>query len=178
MPKKKLHKGQMSSNPKSPMGKGQPATRKDDKRHNSKFVKPGRNPAFSSPEELKQRADEYFAWTDANPYQQVKIFPNGKRTTKGIVPVMKAYTLYDFWDFCGVSEYWYYNFKSNKKLCTDAFLQVLREIETKIRANQVRGALSGFFKENLVARLNGISDKLQQEHTGEIITKITGMEIK
>ena len=62
-------------------------------------------------------------------------------------------------------------FKADYSAKSEDFRQVLQAIEATIRSQQVSNALVGNYKENLVARLNGISDTIKQEHSGEITTR-------
>lgn len=59
-------------------------------------------------------------------------------------------------------------FKNDYSSKSQDFCRVLQAIEETVRTQQVSNALVGNYKENLVARLNGISDTIKQEHSGNI----------
>ena len=119
-------------------------------------AKHGRDKLFETPELLWDAACEYFEWVDNNPFVKTKTVVSEK---SGIlseeIPTQRAYTRMAFYIFIGCSDKWMCNFK---KICSDDFLTVIQRIENIIDNNQIEGAMSGHFKENLVSRLQGLAE--------------------
>jgi hypothetical protein len=70
------------------------------------------------------------------------------------------------------------NFEQNNKDSKD-FMPIITRIKEIIYNQKFSGAAAGFFNANIIARDLGLSDKVNNEHSGEVSVKqITGMEIK
>ncbi|MDO5829153.1 MAG: hypothetical protein Q4Q25_03280, partial [Methanocorpusculum sp.] len=59
-------------------------------------------------------------------------------------------------------------FKAEYEKRDDSFCGVISFIEESVRRQMVEGALVGNYKENLVARLNGISERITQEVKADV----------
>lgn len=55
---------------------------------------------------------------------------------------------------------------------------MLQAIEESIRQQQVENAMVGNYKENIVSRINNISDTIRQEVSGELNTNRKGMSVQ
>lgn len=135
--------------------------------------KVGRPPKFKTPLELAEIADKYFAWCEANPIETSKRkLVGAKQTGKGseaksdetVFTAKRPYTLDGFCLFANIPHW--PMFKQTKKYQTKEFLTVIYAIEATIRDQQVSGAAVGIFNSNLVARLNGIADKVDNTVNG------------
>lgn len=60
----------------------------------------------------------------------------------------------------------------------ESFSAVIDIIKTSIKSNQIDGAVIGQYKENIIARLNGISDRIDEKQIGgfTVIVKDTDEE--
>lgn len=123
----------------------------------------GRPPRYQRAEELWKKFEDYATWVKNTPIQ-ASIALQGKKTAgtmekgqQGTHHVTRPLTLDGFKVFAHISDW--PMFKRTKKYQTKDFLVVIRAIEDIIRDNQVSGAMANVFNSNLVARLNGISDK-------------------
>lgn len=123
----------------------------------------GRPPRYKRAEELWRKFEEYASWVKKTPIQ-ASVALSGKRATgatekgqQGTHHVTRPLTLDGFKVFAHISDW--PMFKRTKKYQTKEFLVVIHAIEDIIRDNQVSGAMANVFNSNLVARLNGISDK-------------------
>lgn len=126
----------------------------------------GRPPKFSTPLELAQVADEYFAKCDKEDYIiNTRKAAGSSQTAKNgsdikademEIRVKYPYTLDGFADFANIG-----NWRQWRKDHGEdpGFRTVIDAIETRIRERQVVGAMVGAYKENLVSRLNGIAEK-------------------
>jgi len=59
----------------------------------------------------------------------------------------------------------------------EAFSSISARIREERRDDHLSGGMVGIYKENITARLNGLTDKVEQ-NINATITQITGMEIK
>lgn len=126
-------------------------------------------------DELWEDAMLYFEWCDENPVDAPISVIRYKKEKHGGSKEMKKqdqqenvtrpYTLYGLCAFLGIARW--YKFKA-QYIEKEGFEDVLLTIENVIASQQIDGAMTGVFKENLTARLNGLADKTQQELNGEI----------
>lgn len=84
--------------------------------------------------------------------------------------IARPYSLVAFRLHAGIKRDWD-TFKKSYSARSQAFCGVLYAIEQTIRQQQVDNAMVGNYKENLVARINNISDTIHQEVSGELNTK-------
>lgn len=142
------------------------------------------NPEYKRPKELWDDAIAYFEWCDKNPVDGYVNITRYKKEKKGNeneakkqdhkMQVTRPYTLFGFCAFSGITSWARFKAKytdPEKYLHASDFDDVIRTIENVIASQQVDGAMAGMFKENLVARLNGIADKTQQEVEGSVETR-------
>jgi hypothetical protein len=62
--------------------------------------------------------------------------------------------------YCGLSGW---RILESYKKRGDDFMQIITYIETSIQVNQKLGAIVGYFKENIIARMQGINDSQKVE---------------
>lgn len=137
----------------------------------------GRPRKFDTPEELWNKALEYFEWEDSHPWE-LKSAANsmvqndeesysGKRrnsVSQNVRVLQVPYTVYHLQAFLGISRW--ADFKRNYAE-RDGFLEVINAIDSIITGQQVKGAMVRQFDSNLVARLNGIAEVTKSEITGK-----------
>lgn len=124
--------------------------------------KHGRDKLFSTPELLLEAAHEYFQWCDENPWISEKTGYNSNGAYSEEKPTARPYSLGGFALYVGASESW---LKEFRKTADKDFLAVISEIDTVIRTQQVEGATVGAFNANIVARINGIVEKVENHNT-------------
>lgn len=149
---------------------------------NNKFwqqrSKHGRDRLFENAELLLEAAYEYFNYCDTNPLESEETEIKAVKGTdeKGNDKTLaikeektkkknlgRPYTLEGFILYCGASESWLRQFKRSLDPEKDQdFFTVIEQIETIIRLNQKEGAIVGKFNANIIARLQGISEKVEQ----------------
>lgn len=126
--------------------------------------KHGRDKLFKTPEQLRQALYEYVATVEENAWEtnQTTVGDNGiSSTTKTF---QRPLSRKGFYLFIGCSDSWLKEFKRN---CSKDFLLVIEEIENTIDTQQFDGASIGVFKENIIARIQGLSDKQENIITVE-----------
>lgn len=110
--------------------------------------KHGRDKLFATPELLWDAACEYFEWCTNNPI----LDPRNNQGAK----IPRPFTIDGFLLYVGASRNYLFEFKRN---CTKDFLAVIVQIEQTIYNQKFEHAAVGIFKDNLIARDLGLSDK-------------------
>lgn len=132
--------------------------------------KHGRNRLFESPELLWEAACEYFEWCNSSPWISSKKKKKGEdyeETEES--PTERPYTITGLLFYIGASYgYW----TEAKKNSSEDFLNIMARIEQVIQTQQFEGALVGAYSHNLVARLNGLSDKQEVNSTANVKASI------
>ena len=137
----------------------------------------GRPRKVKSPQELWNKAVEYFQWVDENPWQRKNASQANSQSginstnhlNQNVQLFPRAYTLYGLCAYMGICKW--ADFKRNY-IDRNGFLEVINAIENIVTAQQVDGAMIHQFDSNLVARLNGIADTTKTELTGKDGTPI------
>lgn len=119
----------------------------------------GRPRKFSSPEEFLDAAREYIEWSESAPLMDEKIFCQQGEIIRANVTHPRVMTLGALRTFIGISDACYIDYRRNPE-----FSSVIMSVEEIIRNQKLAGAAAGIFKENLICREIGLTDK--QEHTG------------
>lgn len=136
-------------------------------------------PRYESPDELWEDAKKYFEWCDNNPlaaasnvtrYKKEESIGNkGKKKVKSgktdvqLQNIGRPYTLYGLCAFAGIVKW--SDFKRTY-LSKAGFEEVIATIENIVASQQIDGALTGLFKENLASRLNHLAEKQEFELGG------------
>ena len=121
----------------------------------------GSNPIFKDAEQLRAACYEYFQWVEDNPLYEEKIFHSQGMITKDTIAKMRAMTIGGLRIFLGICEQTWVNYKNNPD-----FLGVVKEVEEIIYNQKFTGAAADLLNSNIIARELGLSDKVQNEHTG------------
>ena len=126
--------------------------------HDALKNKMGRPLAISTPEIMRQEANDYFEWCDNNPFQDEDFV--GKDATSVIRKRRRPYTIMGLCCWLGLSHDAFTNYKERKD-----FVGIVHDIITKIQTQQLEGAAAGHFNNNIVARLLGLSDNVNNNNT-------------
>ena len=122
--------------------------------------KHGRDKLFETPELLQNALYEYIETVETNSWEtnQTTVGDSGiNSTTKTL---QRPFSRKGFYLFIGASETWLNKFKQN---CSNDFFKVIEEIEMTIDTQQFDGASIGVFKENIIARIQGIKDNSENK---------------
>jgi len=120
----------------------------------------GRNPIFSSPEQLWDACCEYFHWVEENPLWEVKAFAYQGAVTQESVPKMRAMTISGLCLFLDIDETTWREYKTKED-----FSPVTTRAEKTIYNQKFAGASADLLNANIIARDLGLSDK--KELTGK-----------
>lgn len=138
--------------------------------------KHGREKLFSTPDLLKEAAEEYFEWVESNPLYESKVFNYQGDIVKAELPKMRAMTLSGLCMYLGCNEAYFRNFKNQEREDKQDFSSVIDWIETTIYNQKFQGAAADLLNANIIARDLGLKDS--QDHSGTLtIQQITGMNV-
>lgn len=123
-------------------------------------TKDGRDTEYT-PEELLEKANEYFTWCIENPLKEELVFHAQGIVTKSDTSKMRPFTIEGLAIFAGIMSKTFRNYEQREE-----FLPVTTRIRDIIENQQFEGAASGFLNPNIIARKLGLADK--QESTGSM----------
>lgn len=141
----------------------------------------GRPPKYNNVKELHKDFNDYLHFMASYPIEKERIVQtgtsNGQDNDKEMISyVPRPLSLLSFMLFIGWKDCNWGNFKRNYADKSE-FIQLINTIEGYIKEQQIAGAVSGKYKENIVARLHGLTEKQEQTiATPNIDLKIVGGE--
>lgn len=169
----------------------------DNKTNRPKFVKgnqlwqtvqrPRGRPIISDPADLWQKAVNYFKWCDDNPQARAEVIKHQGEGDLIDVPLGRPYSMDGLTIMLGVSGSYFRSRKmeladkEDMKTATPQEIELLDTIlliESVVRTQQVEGAAVGIFKENLISRINGLADNVNQNNSGEVRQNIVVRDAK
>ncbi len=119
----------------------------------------GQNLAFDSPEELWDKAQEYFQWCDDNPFKEEKLFHFQGTIVRDTVSKMRAYTQRELCLFLGVNEKYLSQFNEDKAERNKEYANIVTRIRDVIYTQKFTGAAADLLNPSLIAKEIGLSDK-------------------
>jgi len=136
-------------------------------------TKDGRDKIYT-PDEILQKAHEFFQWCDENPWIK-KDFVRGGESAGSIVnlPTARPYTLSGLCVFAGISMKTFQRYEKDKD-----FSPIITHIKEICYTQKFEGAAVGAFNANIIARDLGLTDKSETKFNGDIDHHITGMIVK
>lgn len=145
-------------------------------------TKIGRDKIFSDGAVLWSEALKYFEWCDRHPLYKVELVKYQGLADEADVPLGRPYTMDGLTVFLGVSPGYFRAAKSNIKNKIEAnkasedevtLLDEMERIELIVRDQQISGAAVNIFSPNLVARLNGLAENVNQATSGEAVIRVS-----
>src|SRR5690349_16146006 len=142
-----------------------------------KLAKGGRRAIITDAAELWQKAVNYFEWCDANPQNKVELVKHQGDAEPYDVALGRPYSMDALTIYAGVSGAYFRSRKGElgdkadlNKATTDELdlLDTIVLIESIVRTQRFEGAAVGIFKENLISRVDGYADNINQHNTGEV----------
>lgn len=126
----------------------------------------GRHKAIKNPEALWTLFEAYVKDTKDNP--RIKIEYVGKEGERVETPVERPLSIEGFYTYCYNNASDVHNYLENTEGRYEEFKGICTRIRKAIRQEQIEGGLTGFYNANLTARINGISDKNELKHEGNV----------
>lgn len=122
--------------------------------------KPRRDPIFNSPDELWQRACEYFAYIKANPLSEQKIFQYQGGIVEGQVEKPRAMTITGLCIHFGCDRTTYENYRRR-----EGYAEVCALVDDIIYTQKFELAAADLLNANVICREIGLRDKQDIAHT-------------
>ncbi len=140
----------------------------------------GKPPLYKRPEDLADKFVEYAEYCDAHPIDvfnrvQATQQKESKNASQMKAKVGKPLTISGFLLYAGIYDNWT-KFKQARCRKTGEYVRVIHAIEESCRNQQLEGAIVGVYKENLVARLNGVAEKVETSSTVRVEKPLTPKE--
>ena len=120
----------------------------------------GQPPCFNSPQEMLERALEYFQWCEEHPLGEHKIFAQQGEIIDGEVKHKRPYTQAGLCVYLGISEDTWRNYRDRKP----DYFEVTKLITDAMYDQKFSGASAGLFNANIIARDLGLKDKSEIDH--------------
>lgn len=135
-------------------------------------------PLKYTPDELIEKFAEYVQWCKDNPIK-LELKEQGLRGNGAVDTTKTEYkprflNLRGFLSFIGGSDVYWHELEEGKH--KEHFSKVKKAISTYIQSYQIEYAAAGVFKENIVSRLNGLTDKQEHKHEGDGIKIVVQSE--
>lgn len=115
---------------------------------------PGQPPTFSSPEEMWNRAVEYFKWCGQHHLIEEKIGFFQGEPTSGFIEHKRPMTISGLCVFLNIDRATWYNYKKNSE-----YFDITTVIDEIMFEQKFSGAATGLYNANIIARDLGLTDK-------------------
>lgn len=115
---------------------------------------PGQPPKFSTPQEMWDRAVEYFKWCGQHQIVEERTGFYQGEATSAFVGHKRPMTIAGLTIFLGITRQTWLNYKQR-----DEFFDVTSMIESTMFEQKFSGAATGQFNANIIARDLGLADK-------------------
>jgi hypothetical protein len=127
--------------------------------------KVGRPRIFQTPEDLWKVFEEYAEHVKANPLFKYESTKDGSIIAIPLTPpiTMEGFNLFIFYKGLGEGAHQYFE---NKGEAYNEFFGVCTRIREAVRNNHIAGGMVGLYNSSLTARLNGLTEKREEHHTG------------
>lgn len=127
--------------------------------------KHGKDKLFTTPELMWEAACEYFQWCEDNPITDTRSF-GGKQK------VQRPYTIQGLTRYLGCNKDYLEQFEESLKGKTDQLSQdysiIVKDIRSTIYQQKFECAAIGIFKDNIIARDLGLTEKSEQKIISEM----------
>ena len=118
----------------------------------------GQPPVFSCPEEMLQRACEYFEWCGDKVVLEEKPFHFQGSITEHYIAHKRPMTQNGLCVFLGIGVSTWHDYKKKPE-----YSEVIKEIESVMYEQKFTGAAVGQFNANIIARDLGLAEKTEQK---------------
>jgi hypothetical protein len=142
----------------------------------------GRGKIFASAELLRAEAMLYFDWCDKHPRMRAELVKHQGTAEQYDVPIGRPYTMDGLCNYLGVSGAYFraakahLDVKIGKKLATveeEELRETIAWVEDTTRNDQIEGGMVGQYNANLVSRLNGLADNVNNTVSGPAVLSIS-----
>lgn len=133
----------------------------------------GRSKIFANSEEFGNACNEYFKWCVDNPLQEQSLFAFQGNITKAESNKMRVFSREGLCNFIDISIDCLRLYEKRED-----FINVTTRVQQIIDAQQFEGATANLLNPNIIARKLGLTDKIQTEHSGEIKSTPSAINVR
>lgn len=123
---------------------------------------------FKTPEDLEKAFNEYKADLKKQSKEWLNVQYVGKDGIRKTEPQKVPMTLEGFKRYCRENYGDIHNYFENSDGYYEDFKGICSHAREEIRENQIIGGLLGFYNPSITQRLNGLTDKKELDHKGDI----------
>lgn len=129
-------------------------------------------PIYVTPEELEAYFEQYKKWVEENPILvQDYVGKDGDEVyRKKNRPL--TYDGFEIWLRKNSKIKCCQHILDNVKSAYNDFIDVARYIKSSVKADQIEGGMAGIYNPNITARLNGLTEKIQEDGSKEVTIKV------
>jgi hypothetical protein len=142
-------------------------------------------PVKYTAEFLAEKYDQYKQWINTQSFERPELIKSGERAGEVInVLVKKPQTIQGYCLFAGIESKTFYNNLSGTgnegSIIDPIIVQTSIRIRESIQNEQISGATVNIYNPNIVARLNGLTDKQEVSatvKTEQVVINIPGLDV-
>jgi hypothetical protein len=129
-------------------------------------------PIYVTPEELEAYFEQYKQWVEENPILVQDYV--GKDGTEVNRKKNRPLTFdgFEIWLRKNSKIKCCQHILDNVKSAYNDFIDVARYIKASVKADQIEGGMAGIYNPNITARLNGLTEKIQEDGSKEVTIKV------
>ena len=129
-------------------------------------------PIYVTPEELEAYFEQYKQWVEENPILVQDYV--GKDGTEVDRKKNRPLTFdgFEIWLRKNSKIKCCQHILDNVKSAYNDFIDVSRYIKASVKADQIEGGMAGIYNPNITARLNGLTEKIQEDGSKEVTIKV------
>lgn len=129
-------------------------------------------PIYVTPEELEAYFEQYKQWVEENPILVQDYV--GKDGTEVNRKKNRPLTFdgFEIWLRKNSKIKCCQHILDNVKSAYNDFIDVARYIKSSVKADQIEGGMAGIYNPNITARLNGLTEKIQEDGSKEVTIKV------
>lgn len=129
-------------------------------------------PIYVTPEELEAYFERYKEWVANNPILVQDYV--GKDGTEVDRKKNRPLTFdgFEIWLRKNSKIKCCQHILDNVKSAYNDFIDVARYIKASVKADQIEGGMAGIYNPNITARLNGLTEKIQEDGSKEVTIKV------
>jgi hypothetical protein len=129
-------------------------------------------PIYVRPEELEAYFEQYKEWVAENPILVQDYV--GKDGTEVNRKKNRPLTFdgFEIWLRKNSKIKCCQHILDNVKSAYNEFIDVSRYIKASVKADQIEGGMAGIYNPNITARLNGLTEKIQEDGSKEVTIKV------
>jgi hypothetical protein len=129
-------------------------------------------PIYVTPQELEAYFEQYKQWVEENPILVQDYV--GKDGTEVDRKKNRPLTFdgFEIWLRKNSKIKCCQHILDNVKSAYNDFIDVARYIKASVKADQIEGGMAGIYNPNITARLNGLTEKIQEDGSKEVTIKV------